>query len=233
MGPTGDEAREGMIHELWEEFRTVFAGRGNLVDSVLPAIVFVVVNALADFNYARWSSLALAVGFATWRLLRRQPVRYALAGLGAVAVATAVAGLLNRSEGYYLPGILTGLLTAIACGVSVVVRRPLVAWTSHIVRRWPRAWYWHPQVRPAYSEVTLAWTVFFAARVWLQLALVGGEQSAIVGTVHLIAGWPATIVMLAASYLYGTWRLRTLGGPSAEELKVGTEPPWQGQRRGF
>jgi hypothetical protein len=38
---------------------------------------------------------------------------------------------------------------------------------------------------------------------------------------------------LIASYLYGTWRLRNLGGPSVEEFKSGAEPPWEGQQRGF
>jgi hypothetical protein len=39
--------------------------------------------------------------------------------------------------------------------------------------------------------------------------------------------------VLIASYLYGTWRLGTLGGPSVEEFKPGAEPPWEGQQRGF
>ena len=44
---------------------------------------------------------------------------------------------------------------------------------------------------------------------------------------------PATMILLIVSYLYGTWRLRNLGGPSVEEFKSGTEPPWEGQQRGF
>jgi UPF0716 family protein affecting phage T7 exclusion len=50
---------------------------------------------------------------------------------------------------------------------------------------------------------------------------------------NVITGWPATIGLLVASYIYGTWRLRTLGGPSVDEFRSGAEPPWQGQRRGF
>jgi hypothetical protein len=46
-------------------------------------------------------------------------------------------------------------------------------------------------------------------------------------------GWPATILLLAVSYLYGTWRLRNLEGPSVEEFREETEPPWEGQQRGF
>ena len=233
MGHTGVDVREGKLRELWGEMRTVFSGRGNLVDSILPTVVFVLVNTFSGFRTALWSALGLAVVFAVYRLVRRQQVRYALAGLGGVAVATALAVLLGRAEGFFLPGVVTGILTAIACGATAFARRPLVAWTSHLVRRWPRDWYWHPRVRPAYSEVTLAWTAFFAARVLLQISLISMEQSTVASLVSLVAGWPATVVLLVASYLYGSWRLRSLGGPSVEEFEADAEPPWLGQRRGF
>jgi len=35
------------------------------------------------------------------------------------------------------------------------------------------------------------------------------------------------------TYLYGTWRLARLGGPSVLEYKEGAAPPWSGQQRGF
>ena len=171
--------------------------------------------------------------FAAWRLVRRQPLRYALGGLGAVAISTAIAVLSDRAEGHYVPGIVTGLATAAVCGVSIGARRPLAAWTSHFVRRWPREWYWHPQIRTAHGEVTAVWLLFFAARVGLQVVLLRRGRIGVLGTVNLVVGWPSTIVLLAASYLYGTWRLRRLSGPSVEEFRADVEPPWRGQRRGF
>lgn len=223
----------GIVQELSSQFRSVFSGRAGLLDSVLPSVLFVIVNALAGYGYAVWSSFGLACAIAIWRLARRQPVKGALAGLGAVVVASGIAFFLDRAEGYYLPGIITGAATAVACLVSVLVKRPLVGWTSHIVRRWPRDWYWHPRVRPAYSEVTLAWAVFFLARISLQLVLLAAGDGALLGVVNLVAGWPATILLLAGSYLYGTRRLKKLGGPSVEEFRSGSSPPWQSQRHGF
>ncbi len=100
-------------------------------------------------------------------------------------------------------------------------------------RRWPLAWYWHPQVRPAYSEVTWLWAVFFALRLLLQLSFFQGTGAGLLAALQIATGWPATILLLVISYLYGTWRLRQLSGPSVEEFKTGAEPPWTGQRRGF
>jgi hypothetical protein len=221
------------FHELAEEFRTVFAERGSLVDSVAPPILFVIINVLLGFDYAMWSSLVLASLITIIRLIRGQPLRYAFGGVGGVLLAIVIAKLLDRAEGYFLPSIITGIATVVICGVSVIAGRPLVAWTSHIARRWPLDWYWHPKVCPAYTEVTVAWAIFFAIKLLLQLLLFQGEQAGMLAVVNVVAGWPATIVLLAISYLYGIWRLQNLKGPSVEEFQARTAPPWKGQRRGF
>lgn len=221
------------LRELVEEFRAVTAGRGNLIDATIPPFVFLVVNPLLGFDYAVYGSLLSALALGAFRLVRGQPLKYALGGLGAAVLAIAAVRLLNRAEAYFLPGFITGLLTVVACGLSVLVGRPIVALTSHLVRRWPLDWYWHPRVRPAYSEVTIAWTVYFAVKLGIQVYLFREAQTGALALVNVITGWPGTVVLLAASYLYGLWRLEHLQGPSVEEFEAGAEPPWTGQRRGF
>ncbi|MBN1146623.1 MAG: DUF3159 domain-containing protein [Anaerolineales bacterium] len=219
--------------EILEELRLVLTGRSLLVDALLPPLVFLIVNGLFGFEYAVWSALALAVLIAALRMLRGQSLSYALGGVGGVLLAMLVSRLLGRAEAFFLPGIFSGGLTVVLCLLSVIAGRPLVAWTSYITRRWQLAWYWHPQVRPAYSEVTLAWAAFFGLRLLVQLNLFQGQQASLLALVNLLTGWPALIVLLVASYLYGTWRLRQLKGPSVEEFERGAQPPWEGQRRGF
>jgi hypothetical protein len=223
----------GKSRELLDEFRTVFRGRGNLVDSIVPPLLFVLMNALLGFDVATWGSLAVALVITGIRLVKRQPLRYAFGGVGGVVVAVVVARLLGRAEGYFLPSVVSGAATVVGCLASVLAGRPLVAWTSYVARRWPLAWYWHPRVRPAYSEVTLMWVAFLTLRLLLQLLLFQEQSVGTLAVIQVVSGWPATIVLLVLSYLYGTWRLRHLRGPSVEEFKAGTEPPWEGQRRGF
>jgi hypothetical protein len=223
----------GKAREILEELRMVLAGRSGLIDSLLPPVLFVILNALWTWQVAAGAALALAVAIGLYRLFKRQSLLYALGGVGAVALAVLIAQVLGRAEGFFLPTIVTGAITALLCLVSVVVGRPLVAFTSYIARRWPVSWYWHPKVRPAYSEVTWMWGIFFGLRLLIQINLFQGQAASLLGIVQLLTGWPATIILLIISYLYGTWRLRNLGGPSVEEFKAGAEPPWEGQRRGF
>ena len=221
------------VREILEELRVVLAGRSNFLDSLLPPISFVLLNAIWGVQVAIWASLGLAVIIAVSRLLRRQSLLYALGGAGGVALAAAVAYLLGRAEGFFLPTIISGAITVLLCLVSALVGRPIVAFTSFVARRWPLNWYWHPKVRPAYSEVTWMWVAFFGLRLLLQFNLFQEEAASLLGVVQFLTGWPATILLLIASYLYGTWRLRNLGGPGVEEFKSGAEPPWEGQQRGF
>jgi len=221
------------LQELSQEFRSVVIGESNLADTLMPTLVFLIANGVFGFEYAMWASLVMAVVITLVRLWRRQPLQYALGGLGSVLLAVVLSRLLGRAEGYFLPAIANGALVFIVTLASVLVRRPLVAWTSYFARRWPLEWYWHPRVRPAYSEVTLFWAIIFGLRLWLQVLLFRAEDPQAFATLTVLGGWPTTVVLLVLSYLYGTWRLSRLGGPSVEELESGAPPPWQGQQRGF
>jgi hypothetical protein len=220
-------------HEAVDELRAVASSRGQLLDAVLPPQVFLAVGALAGAQTAMMAALTTAGGFVLVRGLRRQPVTLALLGLVGSAAALLASLLLRRSEVFFLPDLVTQSALAAACLVSVAVRRPLVAWTSHLVRRWPRAWFWHPRVLPAYQEVTLAWVGFFLLQALYQWTLLQQQQVAWLATASIVNGLPATVVLLVLTNLYGTWRLARLVGPSIEEYEAGTPPPWTGQRRGF
>jgi hypothetical protein len=86
------------IRELIEEFRTVVAGRSNLLDSILPPALFLLANGLLGFGYALWGALAAGALITALRLWRRQSLGYALAGLAGVGLAILVSRLLGRAE---------------------------------------------------------------------------------------------------------------------------------------
>ncbi len=219
--------------ELLQELRSVVFGSRGVIDIVLPPLLFLVLLRWAGFTAAIWGSLSVAVLLLVWRLVRRQSVLTAVGGVGGVLLSLVLVQILNREEGFFLPNILTGIGTILLAVGSILAGKPMVAWTSYLARRWPWGWYWHPKVRPAYTEVTWFWALFFALRVGWQIILFRSQQVEQLAGLNLFLGWPATLLLLIFSYLYGTWRLRQLQGPSVAEYKQDTEPPWQGQQRGF
>jgi hypothetical protein len=82
-------------------------------------------------------------------------------------------------------------------------------------------------------EVTLAWGAVFLLQTFLQWMLLQQRQVGWMAAAGVLNGTPATLVLLVVSYLYGTWRLRRLAGPSIAEFVTRAAPPWTGQRRGF
>jgi len=219
--------------EIVEELRGVLLGRVGATDAFLPPLIFVAVNAIAGLRAGASVAICAAIAITAIRLLRGRPIRFAVSGLAGTVVAVAFAAWSGSAEAYFVPGIITGGLSAFVAVISIAVGRPMVAWTSSLARRWPLDWYWHPQVRPAYRDVTWVWAAFFASRTALQVGLAReGDLSALAAT-RIIGGWPALIVLLVVTYLYGAFRLSRLGGPSVEEFRAGDPPPWSGQRRGF
>jgi hypothetical protein len=220
--------------ELWEELQSVLGGTDvKLLDSLLPAAIFLIANSTLSLPLALVLSIVASLIFFVVRLFQKESFYYALAGLGAVLLAGLFAFITDTAVGYFLPGLISSGLTVMLLLVSTFVKRPLAALTSHLTRGWPLAWYWHPRVRPAYSEVTIFWVVGFGLRLGFEYWLF--EQGAVnsLGVIQTILGWPYTILLLILSYLYGIWRLGQLGGPSVEEFKTDASPPWQGQKRGF
>lgn len=219
-----------MISELVDELRGVLRGR-PVVDGAIPVLVF---GLLAGWSVAWASGIAVAIGLVL--LVVRRVIGgsgvWALGGIGGVALGAVLAVTFDDAGGFFIPGIVRGGGVAVIGLVSLLLPLPMVSWTSIVFRRWPAGWYRHPRVRPAYAETTVLWVLFFGARALAQyVALDAGAT--VQSVLAIVLGWPATIALLVVTYVYGTWRLRHLGGPSVEEFEAGAEPPFEGQRRGF
>ncbi len=217
--------------EILDELTSVL--KGKTLDALIPPIVFVVINGVFGLTPAVVSAIGVGLFFMVLRLLRRESWQYAVAGIGGVLLAGGLAYLTQNAASYFIPAMVTSGAFLLLALVSLILKKPLAAWVSHLTRGWPLDWFWRKDVRPAYLEVTWIWTIFFGVRFALQLFLFQRGEAATLGWVNLLLGWPVTIVILVVSYIYGIWRLGKLGGPGVEEYREGKAPPWEGQRRGF
>ena len=222
------------IKELGSELKTVFAGRGvKVLDVIVPLLIFLLSRPAFGLIPALGASIGSAILFFVVRILQKDNLYYALGGLGAVLLAAGFALLSGSDVGFFIPGLISGGLTVVLCIFSILIKRPLAAFSSYLTRRWPLEWYWHPKIRPAYSEVTLFWGIGFTARLGLEFVLfLQGDVNSL-GLIRTLLGWPYTILILILSYLYGMWRLGILAGPSVEEFRLNKPEPWSGQTRGF
>ena len=192
-----------------------------VVDTVAPTLLFAVLAVLAPLVVAAGAALAWCAVVVLVRRRRKQSLAHAVSGLGGVVIGVAVALLSGDALGFFVPGIVGNLAFGVLCLLSVPVGRPAVAWTSATLVRWPLEWYWHPRVRPAYSEVTIVWGLYYLGKGgWQALLLRDGDLAAL-ATVRLVTGWPGLLALVAATWAYITWRLGTLDAPDVEAFRSG------------
>ncbi|TDO72689.1 uncharacterized protein DUF3159 [Halanaerobium saccharolyticum] len=217
--------------EILEELRSIFLNK--TFDALLPPLIYAVSNSL--FGLIPAVILAVTAAFFSFcrRVIKKENWKYALGGLAGVIFASSLAYLSENASNYFIPALTSSAFLLLAAVISLLIGKPLAAWASHLSRGWPLKWFWRDDIKPAYQEVTIFWALYFGLRLSIQLNLFFSEAVLNLAWINVILGWPAIIVVLVISYIYGIWRLNKLGGPGVEEFKNNENPPWNGQKRGF
>lgn len=216
---------------LLEELKTVVSGK--TFDALLPPLLFALMNRMVGLDISALVALGAALSTGVIRVISGQAWHYAIVGFLGAGIASAFAYLLRTAASYFIPAAISSAFLVVLALVSLAMGKPLAAWASHLTRGWPLSWFWREDVKPAYREVTWFWAGLFLVRfiiVW-NLLLRGNVME--LAWANIVLGWPITGLALVVSYIYGFWRLQTLGGPGIDEYQDGKPPPWRGQLRGF
>jgi hypothetical protein len=167
------------------------------------------------------------------RNARKHPIRFILLGLLGVGIALFFSFLSRSAKGYFLPSLFSTSILLVACLISLIIRKPLAAWLSHITRGWPTEWFWRADIKPAYMEVTFFWGLFLTTKLIILIYVYLNSSSSVAVITNVVTGTPGTLFALSATYIYGVLRLRQLKGPSVEEHMNHISKPWIGQKKGF
>jgi hypothetical protein len=167
------------------------------------------------------------------RIIKKENVYYAIGGLIGVMVAIGLAYINDNASNFFLPDLIGTSFLIVLTISSLVLKKPLAIWVSHITRGWDLEWFYRDDVKPAYQNVTVFWLGFFLVRfvVELYLYLYSSVDDLVVA--NIIMGYPVLIGVLTISYIYGITTLRKLKGPGIDEFMNQKEPPYRGQTRGF
>jgi len=193
-------------------------GLSGVVASVVPVIVFVLVNAITGFGVALWAALGSSVVIAVVRLVRRERLQPAVSGAIGVGLCAFIAFRVGEAKGFFLLGIWASLAYAAVFVVSLLVRYPLVGVIWHGLRGdGQRRWRADRRIVRAYDVATLTWVLVFAARFVVQRWLYDNNETTTLGIVRLAMGLPLTVVATAVT----VWAARKASRLLAEP----TEPP--------
>jgi hypothetical protein len=217
--------------EILEELTSVLSGK--TLDAIVPPLVFVIVNSMFGLTSAIIIALILSSTVGIYRLIRKQSGIYALGGSLGILLAGGFAFLADNASNYFLPGIITNAFILLLSIVTLIIDKPLAAYASHLTRGWKLDWFWREDVKPAYREVTIMWSLFFLIRTIIQVTLFLSDNVDALVWANTLMGLPVTVAVLVLSYIYGIWRLRKLKGPGIDEYLENKTAPFRGQTRGF
>lgn len=175
-------------------------GPRGLIDSGLPAIVFVVTDALGGLTPAIIAAIAVGLVLVVVRLYRKETLQQAIAGFFGVALAAFVAARTGHASGFFLPGILYQALLAVLAVVSLVIGRPYVGYVLGAMDPKYAHWRSSAPLRRAMAFATAMWGGIFAVRAVVQFILYQDDRVGWLATARIAMGWPLFAVGLAATY---------------------------------
>jgi hypothetical protein len=181
-----------------------FGGPLGMLESALPAVVFVAVYSLSgsDTNLSATVAVGLALVLTVARLARRESPRHALSGLIGVVFAAFIAARSGSAENFFLPGLLANAVYASAFVISIAARRPLVGIIVGALDGEGRDWRDEPDRLRAFTRASWLWAGIFLTRLAVQLPLYLSGAVVALGIAKTAMGIP-----LFALGLWLTWRL--------------------------
>ncbi len=194
-------------------------GRG-LLDSALPATVFVLVR-LATERLTLAIAVALATGLALLglRRLRGEPLQQVGSGFLGLVLAVLVARATGKGEGFFLPGILTTAGTGVFFLGSLLLGRPAVGLALAAYDAKYAAWQEHPGLRRACTIATAVWAVtfFVCAGVATYVYRLSGDNDGLLLVVVNAVKWP--LIVGAAGLTVVLVRRSGYGRPAPDALR--------------
>ena len=200
-------------------------GKRGLVDSGLPAVVFVLVNSVGQALSSREPALraalvaAVVTGLAivVLRLLRKEPLQQAVSGFLGLGLAVFFAARSGEARGFFLPGIWINIAYGTAFLLSAVVGRPLVGFIYAAVGGVATTWREDPRLRRIFAWASLGWALVFGSRAVVQGTLYLLDRPGLLAVARLLMGWPLTIAAVALTVALvkrSRARLESEPGPS-------------------
>lgn len=173
----------------------VGGGRG-LLDSALPATVFVLVRlATGELSVAIGVALAAGVALLLLRRLRGEPLQQVGSGFFGLVIAVLVARATGKGEGFFLPGILTTAATGLFFLGSLLVGKPAVGLALAAYDAEYAGWREHPGLRRACAVATAVWAVTFFVRaaVATYVYRMSGDNDGLLLVVVNVVKWPLIV----------------------------------------
>jgi hypothetical protein len=192
-------------------------GKRGLIDSGLPALVFLIVFNLSDknINTAIWAALNLSAVLTFYRLIKRETLQHAFSGLIGVAICALISRRSGNAADFYLPGLWINAGYGTLYAFTNLIKWPILGVLLGPILGENFLWRKDPKRLRAYINAGWLWVGLFISRLVVQYPLYESGNINALGTARLLMGYP--LFILAA---WGSWLIlkRVPTTPGAQDL---------------
>lgn len=188
-------------HEDRDKVLAAFGGKKGLIDSGIPAVIFLVVFNVTDLlNSALVAAVAFSAIITIIRLARRDTIQHALSGLIGVLICAWFANRTGNASDLYIPKLLTNLGYGTLYLVANLAGWPILGLMLGPILGENLKWRNHPERKRAYTLASWLWVAMFFTRIAVQYPIYRSGNVNLLGTVNLAMGYPLFIATA-----YGSW----------------------------
>jgi intracellular septation protein A len=202
-----DPANDDVVSEIKDDsalLASALGGWTGVIDAGLPFMVFTIVYLVSDrdLETTLYAAVGTAAVLALLRLVRRQSLQQVFSGLIGIGIAAFLAQRTGNADNFFLPGIITNTIYAGVCLISIFARKPLLGYVIEAMRGRDMSWVKNPESLRLFSTITWLWALIFGVRVAIMFPLYLMGQTAALGTLKILLGYP-----LFAFGIFATFRL--------------------------
>lgn len=176
-------------------------GKKGLIDSGLPAVIFLVAfNLRNNLREAIIAALSLSIVLAIFRLVKKDTIQHSISGILGVLICAYFANRSGNASDFYIPKLLTNLAYGTAYLVANLVGWPLMGIVLGPLLGENFEWRKNPERKKMYIKASWIWVAMFFSRIAVQYPIYRSGNVNLLGTVNLAMGYP---LFFAAAY--GSW----------------------------
>jgi intracellular septation protein A len=176
-------------------------GKKGLLDSGLPAIVFLIAfNIAHDLKKAATAAVITALFLAILRLVKKDSLQHVISGLIGVVFCAFLARKTGSAVNYYLPGLIINVIYGSFYLVANLVGFPILGLVLGPILGENLHWRRVAERKRAYIKASWLWVGLFVSRLIVQYPLYKTGNLTALGTARLAMGYP-----LFAAVAWGSW----------------------------
>ncbi|WP_353647989.1 DUF3159 domain-containing protein [Nakamurella sp. A5-74] len=199
-GPPAEADSAARMPSAWEQM----GGIGGMIDSAVPVIAFVIINAIAGLTPAIIGALAAGVLIAVIRLIRHEPISQAVGGLFGVGIAAFIAGRSGEAKGFFAFGIWMFVVYGVVLLISILIRWPLIGVIWENLNGRGNAWRQDRKMVRRYDCATALWVLVCVARFVVQRWLYDSDQVGWLAFTRIAMGYPLFVLVIIGTVLIVT-----------------------------